>query len=286
MSRKRVSSSKGQGSQLKKKVFLGLSISGGKTDKTCFSVIEYFPDQNKIFLSQLVDKIKTDKETSSDLKLHQLILPYEKSATSLSMNVPLTWPKCIRCRLKCPGYEACKEKEIQWMWKKFRKNIKKNKLKKLFTPYTERCVEQYLASEIEEVFHLPHALGANVAPLTARAFFIKKRLKLKFLEVYPKLNLWRIGRALGIQKSYLRAHKHAVSGLDARKAILDNLVDMDVAFIYVQDFQTMVRDSHAFDAFICALTGVLKYRNQCEKKPKDFPSSEGWIEIPKMEINW
>ena len=48
----------------------------------------------------------------------------------------------------------------------------------------------------------------------------------------------------------------------------------------------MVESGNAFDAFICALTGVLKFKGQCEKKPKEIPANEGWIEIPKENIVW
>ena len=59
-----------------------------------------------------------------------------------------------------------------------------------------------------------------------------------------------------------------------------------IAFIYDQDFRTMVEDAQSFDAFICALTGVLRFLGQCERRPKKFPRSEGWIEIPKIQIDW
>ena len=45
----------------------------------------------------------------------------------------------------------------------------RGRARKLFTPYTERCVEQYLATAFDEPFHVQQALGANMAPLTARA---------------------------------------------------------------------------------------------------------------------
>src|SRR6185312_5418436 len=40
--------------------FIGISLGGGKTDKTALSVIEYYPIQRKIFLSRLFDKIQSE----------------------------------------------------------------------------------------------------------------------------------------------------------------------------------------------------------------------------------
>lgn len=267
-----------------------MALGGGKTDKTCFAHVEYFADQNKIFLSQIQDKIKSEGDISSDLILHEtLINKQQDSKTGLdciAYNVPMTLPKCMTCTLKCPGYEACDEEEILWMWEHYRKLEAIGGAKKLFTPYTERCVEQYLATELEEVFHVQQALGANFAPLTARAQFVNRRLKLKTIEVHPRLSLWRIGRSLNIQKSYLRFHKHQAGGDEARLAILREMIRCARIFIYEQDVSQMVHNVNAFDAFVCALTAVLKFKGQCEDKPNDFPKNEGWIEIPKVDIIW
>jgi predicted nuclease with RNAse H fold len=172
------------------------------------------------------------------------------------------------------------------MWEHNNAQTLKGRPRKLFTPYTERCVEQLLATEFDEPFHVQHAMGANMAPLTARAHYINRRLKVKAIEVFPKLSLWRIGGALHIQKSHLKNHKHQFGGEESRMAILKELVRREIAFLYEQDVRLMVESGNAFDAFICALTAVLKFKGQCEKKPKGFPVSEGWIEIPKETIVW
>ncbi len=125
-----------------------------------------------------------------------------------------------------------------------------------------------------------------MAPLLARAYFIRRRLKIKAIEVQPQLSLWRIGKALHIQKSYLKFHKHQIGGDEARMAILKEMVRREIAFLYEQDVRLMVESASAFDAFICAMTAVLKFKGLCEKRPKDFPNGAGWIEIPKENIIW
>ncbi len=265
---------------------MGLTLGGGKTEKTALAVLEYYPKQNKIFLSRLFDRIRTEGENSGDLAVHQLIVQYPAKIESIAFDVPLNLPKCLRCRLECPGYEACTEPEIEWMWNYYRNRNKKKRPQKLFTPYTERCVDLFLSSELEEPFSPSHALGSNLAPLTARAFFINRRLKFDSIEVFPKLSLWRIGRSLQIQKSHLRFHKHSVGGEESRKAILEKLMDADIAFIYDQDFRLMVQNPSAFDAFVCALTGVLSFKGLCENRPSDFPKSAAWIAIPKEKLSW
>jgi hypothetical protein len=266
--------------------FAGVALGGGKTDKTAVAILEYYPEQKRIFLRSLRDKIKSEGKASADLKLHQLLTEEETDLHSIAFDVPLQLPKCMRCKLKCPGYEDCKVPEIKWLWQKHELRGKTKKPNKIFTPYTERCAETYIANELEEPFHPSHAMGANSAPLLARAHFISRRLHTPVIEVYPKLSLWRIGRELKVAKSHLRYHKHAIEGDESRLVFLQALMNASVTFIYQQDLRLMVENNSAFEAFLSALTAFLKYRGQCEKRPDGFPKAEAWIEFPKESFHW
>ena len=266
--------------------FIGISLSGGKADKACVAVVEYFPKFKKLFLSNMFERIKSEGAISADLKIHEIIESYQGKVESVAWDVPWQIPFCNRCDLPCPGYESCQVEHIQWMRKHNQAEQKKKKPKKLFTPYTERAVEMYLKTEIDEPMNVGPALGANHAPLLARAAFIKRRLSLPSLEVFPQLSIWRIGRALNIGKTHLRYHRHATSGNESRKIIIQQLSINKLAFLYEQDQKLMVENNHAFEAFICALTGYLKYSGQTEPKPSSFPSNEAWIEFPKEKLHW
>ncbi len=266
--------------------FAGISLAGGKTDKTCLAMVEYYPEQKKIFLSRMFERIKSEDEVSADLQLHQLLTQGPAKLDLVAIDVPLSFPRCLDCKLTCPGFEACDEGEIRWMWKQQRKMNLKKRPKKLFTPYTQRSIELYLASELEEVFHLPHAMGANIAPLTARARFVARRLQVPTIEVFPKLSIWRIGKALQVARSHLMFHKHAAGGDESRKVILTRLVEKQMAFLYEQDTRVMIENNQAFEAFIAALTAVLNFAGQCEPRPKDFPPREAWIAIPSASLKW
>lgn len=288
MSKKRVSA-KGHPAHsgiIKQKGFIGVALGGGKSDKTCLAYVEYFPEQNKIFLSQILTKLKSEDEISSDLILIDEIVSRKKSLVSVAFNVALSWPKCVRCKLKCPGYEVCDEEEILWLWDYHRKLDTLKKDRRIFTPYTDRCAEYYVRAHVDDSLHAQAALGANMAPLTARAHFLTRRLSVKTLEVFPRLSLWRIGNALHIRKSHLTFHKHQSGGAESRRVILNELAKQEISFFYEQDFRLLCENGDAFDAYICAITAVLKYKNQCEAKPKDFPKEEGWIEIPKANVVW
>lgn len=267
--------------------FVGLSLAGGKTDKACLSILEYYPKGKRIFLSRVFEKIKSEPQISADLKIHELIEQYTGSLEFLAVDVPWTMPLCLTCKLKCPGYESCTVPHIEWMWRHNKEEVVKKKPKKLFTPYTQRAVEMYLHTELEEVFNLPHAMGSNSAPLVARAAFLRRRLpKVNFVEVYPKLSIWRVGRSFQMMKSHLTTHRHSVEGPNSRRILLQELNNRNLAFLYEQDQKLLVENSHAFDSFICAFTAYLKYVGQTEKRPSGFPKSEGWIEFPLSRIHW
>lgn len=266
--------------------FIGLSLSGGKNDKACVAVIEYFPKYHKIFLTKIYDRIVGDINHSADQKIIEILETYKDSIESIAVDTPFQLPLCLECKLKCPGYESCKVDHIVWMRKQIQKKQKKKKVKKQFTPYTQKAIEFIVNEDLDENFQIPHAMGANSAPLVARCLFLKRRFMSNWIEVFPKLSVWRIGRSMGISKSDLRFYRHAVSGNQVREQMLEELVERKLAFVYDQDKRIMVQNNHAFEAFICALTGFLKFFDQTEGRPKDFPENESWIDFPREKIKW
>ena len=80
MSRKKIPNSKnknsypaGLKSSLKSYFFKGVYLGGGKTNKTAVANIEYFVSKNKVFLHSLKNKIKTEKDYSSDQQLFEYL---------------------------------------------------------------------------------------------------------------------------------------------------------------------------------------------------------------------
>jgi hypothetical protein len=295
--RRRVAS---QSAGLRVHRFAGVALGGGKTERTSVAVIEYYPDSKRVFLRALRDKIKTEGLISSDEALHHLLTVEEVGLETIAFDAPLQLPKCIRCELVCPGFEACRLPEIRWLWNEHDLREKKKRPNKVFTPYTERCAEVAIANHLEEPFHPPHVLGANAAPLAARAHFLARRITGKrtlnlakpestdpqLIEVFPKLSVWRIGRDLKVPKSHLRFHRHAVDSDESRMYFLKQLIEREIAFIYQQDLKTLVESPQAFDAFVASLTAFLKYRGQTAPRPPGFPKDEIWIEYPEEQIDW
>lgn len=266
---------------------MGVSVSGGKNDKTFVSVLEYYPSHGKLFLSHIYDKIRTEGEVSGDAALFQIVQHGHKNVQSVAMDVPLSLPLCMTCKLKCPGFENCKESHIQWLWKHYRNTKQKKKTHRLFTPYTQRSVEIYVSEDLPDRLHMQNALGANLAPLACRSLFLKRRTrKVKFVEVFTPLSVIRIGRSLSISEKDLQGYRHSMTGFDSRHRILKELTEKDIVFVYQQDIQKMLEWPNAFESFVSALTGFLEYQGDCEPRPVGFPKKEQWIGFPKKELRW
>lgn len=245
-------------------------------------MIEYYALHDKIFLARLYEKIKTEEFISADLKIHEIVGQFGSEIESVTFDVPLTLPKCVNCVAGCSGYETCTEPELKWMRDFFAEVNKKKKPRKMFTPYTQRCVDAYLNHSFGESFDVQHALGSNLAPLTARAIYISRRLQAPCYETATKVALWRIGQELKVGKSHIKFHKHSVTGDESRKVILSQLSERKGLFIYQQDMKSMVENNHAFEALIAAYMGYLKFINQVEERPEGFPPKEAWVLIPKV----
>lgn len=261
--------------------YAGLSLLGGKSDRTCLVLIEYYPQHEKLFLHQIYENITGSHEKSADTFLYEALKSFDPDLKMVGMDTPLEFPKCIGCKLKCPGFEVCKEPEVKWMREEYEEAVQSKKNLKWFTPYTQRAVEIYLQRHMEQPYFLHEALGANMAPLTARAHFIQKRLKVPFIEVFPELSYARIGKMLGLEERHFATHGRAFELDEARQAFLNAMMAKKMIFLYQQDIQKLIDNADAFDAFLCGLTAYLSDQGRCEPRPKDFPKNEAWIAIPK-----
>lgn len=262
--------------------FVGISLGGGKSDRTAMTVLEYYVSQKKLVVSRIVDRVKTEGELSSDLKLHESLRQFKNDVEIVALDVPLSLPKCFRCQLKCPGYEVCDEDEIVWMWKQYNQLVENKKNLRLFTPYTRRCAEMYWGEKLEGTWSLGDALGSNQAPLLARGLFLTRRWKYPTIEVLPRLSLIRWATKEKLPKGPIQSYRHSVNGSDAREYILRQLSEKLGIFFYEQDKNLLIDHLVTFDSLLAALTAFWKFQKQCEPRPKGFPKAEGWIEVPQF----
>lgn len=284
--------------------FVGLCLSGTKSTNSALAILEYYQKQDKVILSHIFDKISVLDHVSSD----DLILKNLKgldNLVSVFVNAPLQLPKCMRCKLTCPGHDTCSEPEIKWMRNFYDLESKQKKPHKILSPYTEKCAELYWKNAIEgETFILDHAGGANKASIMFRAMYLArsfkgnsnakikktKTLKNKYVglssnevewhQFIPQVSAWQWGRSLKVAKSHLRHYSHSIHGKEARDVFLTQLSKKTSLFVYDVESKKMIQDKHSFDALLGALTAFSYYNNEYFKRPKSFPKGESWPIVP------
>tara|TARA_B100001248_G_C27390874_1_gene462283 strand:- start:1183 stop:1998 length:816 start_codon:yes stop_codon:yes gene_type:complete len=261
--------------------YVGISLSGGKSDRTYIARLDEYRGE-KLVLSSLKQAGKGSLKKSSDRILIDEVSKI-RHLKAVGVDAPLQLPTCIRCRLRCPGYEVCKVAAVKTMRKLFETSSKKRK--KVYSPYTERLAE-HLINELEGADYFSGAMGANHAPLTARALFLQKHFKAKLFEVYPKLAYYRLAKSFGLPKKYLHAKRLSQEGDEARLRFLKHLSDQEGLFMYIQDVQHMVDNPFAFDAFLVSLSLYLNNKKLTEKRPRNLPKSELWPLFPKSNLKF
>lgn len=272
--------------KLNNQKFVGLSLGGTKTDKSSLAILEYFPDQQKIFLSEIFEKIKSNIDENSDDQIHRLITERSNELELIGVDTPMTLPKCMRCRLSCPGYKVCSEPEIIWMREFYSARNQGRRPERGLSPYTERCSELFISRSLDEPFEVQQPLGANRAPVFARARFIQRRLDRRFVEVPTFVSVWRLGRFMKMNKADLRRYSKAFEGEGVRKIFLEKMVERDLVFIYRQDQKVLIQNLSAFDAFITGLTVLLGSCFKClQKRPSNFPRGEAWPFVLREDLS-
>lgn len=257
--------------------FIGVSLAGGKTEKTATAYLEYYPEQDRLFLSELQSKVLFDEGIGGDDKLIQW-LNDKRTSQSLVFDVPISLPPCLQCTCaNDQGPMFCMREDVQWMHEKIKD--REQRPFKPITPYTQRAIDLFLSDFESKKFEVGHALGSNLAPLTARALFIKKRSVLPVFETSPKVSSYQLGLNFGVAKSYLQTLYSSTEGEESRRIFLQAWIERSGIFIYKQDLRHLTENLYAFNSFLSAYMGFLVYKNLNFELPSLF--CEEKVLLPK-----
>lgn len=274
--------------------YLGLSLSGAKTDKTCLTVIDHYHRQDKAFVVDIFESIGSEEDLTSDEVLlstiHEIANEFSDRHRNgiqvLGVDAPLTFPPCLAsCDEDCKGYEKCKRPVVRWMRAQYQKaKESKNKLKH-FTPYGQRPVDLYFRYKFpDENLFQDETMGANLAPQAVRMNYLKRHLAdVRLIEVWPKLVLHYLQKPLRLSRREITSYRNIEGGAGARQRILEHLSDKARLFIYDRDLKKFVANSDAFDSLICAWVALEADLGRVVKFPANLPLESGWIEVPEIE---
>ncbi|MGE0617040.1 MAG: hypothetical protein AB7P04_15525 [Bacteriovoracia bacterium] len=176
---------------------------------------------------------------------------------------------------------------IKWMRDTMKRVPRRNSARE-FTAYTQRPIELWVRHHVfpelaeKSHFEIDESFGGNKAPLAARMHFLKRHLRnVNLLEVWPKLTVAMIAERLDLPARFVTSYRDLEKGAHSRLEILEPLIEHFGVFVYEKDVKTMAQNLSAFDAFVCAFTGLLSDLEECEKPPKGFPIASGWVQYPK-----
>lgn len=276
-------------SKIKKQRIIGLELLGAKNNKSAISIIDYYPDESKLFLIDLIQEVEPEKSETNDQALLRTIKSHSIKNTLLSINAPTTLPPFFQKNTrKFSSIENWVKSEIKLAQERKLSNKTPPKLRE-FTPYTQRPVEIWLRYNVIPnlpkgiQFDVDETFGGSRAPIAARMHFLSNSLKnYEIIEVLPKLSVIKMAHVLKLGQRHINKYRHLDLGKSARVHILNSIADELNVFIYENDFKTLSKNLNCFDAFISGLTGYFFRLDKCQKPPRNFPLSSGWVTYPKQ----
>jgi hypothetical protein len=87
----------------------GVSLKGGRKDQFFFSLLEYFPKNDRWFLRSLLH-INDDESTDGNEAIKKWVSDHH--VTEMVVDTPLTLPPCHTCSLECPGSDNCIDNSV------------------------------------------------------------------------------------------------------------------------------------------------------------------------------
>ena len=264
------------------KRMIGLELAGPHAQRTALVVLDFYPHMRRLVVSQVLTQLGAHENFSSDEHLlHSLKELYSEVHEDDFMGI------CTQAPLSLPPFfreTPIRNKEERWLNELWDKTKPKPNP---FVPYLNRPIDVWLRYFTPEKFLVSEAMGANFAPLTSRALFLKERLPEKFFECSPRATMSRLVQSLELSRYWPKLYSDVERGMGVRQDFFERLFQkLPQFFGYEGDIETLIVEISSFQAFLSALSLFLHTQDQCDKAPEGFPSSASWILLPRQRIRW
>lgn len=264
------------------KRMIGLELSGPHSNRTALVVLDFYQSQSRLVVSHVHSNFGSLENKSSDNILMEEIqrlmaeVP-ENAFLGICTQAPLSLPPFFKDK----HARKTEERWLQEIWSKTKP--KPN----FFTSYLNRPVDAWLRYFTPERFQIPEAMGANLAPLAARALYLSELLGLSLKESFPRATMSRVVQSLEFSRFWPKLYTDVEKGLGVRQDFFERLFQkIPQLFCYEGDLETLIVELNCFQAFLSALALFLKANSQCDNIPEGFPDSATWILIPRQHIRW
>ncbi|MES2529211.1 MAG: hypothetical protein V4598_19145 [Bdellovibrionota bacterium] len=310
----------------------GMSLGGGRRENFFFSLLEYFPEKKRWFLTSL-HQVKDEDIRDRDEIIAAWITQY--GLTQLVVDFPLSKPPCEKsCLTDCKGANVCPREcvvevraemeqlleedarlhqenpkkyeqdritasEVDYSKNLLKKNTDehmlsrsfKRKLRKGFTPYWHRPIDFWVwknyYDQLLEVFKISYESFGNVSVmLLAKLNYLVRHLPkdLTMYESNVQICLIELYRAKVVSKSTLFQLFDMDLAPQAREQIVHNIeVHMGI-FIYENDLETIMKNTHAFDSFMLSVVGQRMLMNELRNVPVWGNADGGNFIVPTFHV--
>ncbi len=259
---------------------IGLELSGSRNQKTSVAVLDFYPKGHRIILSELRNDLGPSVDRSGDQILIEVLRELSEERfeiTGISTTAPVSLPPFFQ------DQEIYRE-QLSWI-QEFSEKLPRSP--RSFIPYLQRPVEFWLRHLAREKFQIGDALGSNLAPLTARLRYLEADLPKPLSETFTRGNLQRILPALKLKPELSDDYNDLDRGVQTREQIVKSLCQhLPQLFVYDWDLEKLIMELHCFNAFLAALTQHLSSLNLCEDRPRNYPKSATWLNLPQRNLRW
>lgn len=161
----------------------GMSLGGGRKENFFFSLIEFFPKEDRWFLTSL-KQLKDETHLSQDEVIHSWI--ENSKANRLVVDFPLSKPPCETCQLNCPGMENCPQEVVISI---------KNVIEDLLSEDTQRMTQnpkRYEQERVEDnLVHYSRSVLAKETQEHILSKSFKRKLKKGFTPYWNRpIDFW------------------------------------------------------------------------------------------------
>jgi hypothetical protein len=271
--------------------FLGLELGGSR--RTALVCLEYHPRERRVYHYETAAHVVGSREETADEKLLRTI--NDLAPDLIAVDAPLTFPPCaFGCERKCAGVDGCEKASVLWMREECaRRRWSKAKFP---APYTHRPVDLLMRGRWQDdtpvTVPSEEAMGSGRAPITVRMNYLRQRLLCKELvEVSPRFALAGFADWYGMSVRELRRARDIEHGAENRFTILNKMAErthheqIPQLNLFMTEVVALAKDLDAFDAFLCALTGVYSELNLLEPLEELRPEW-GWVARPRKRASF
>lgn len=263
----------------------------GGSRRTSIVCLDYHPKDRRIdHFERRAHLHGTREETADEILIRSV---NELAPDVICVDAPLTFPPCLACDPGCEGVATCEKPAVAWMREESeRRRWSKSKFP---APYTHRPVDLLMRGRWQDDSPMPipaeEAFGSGRAPIAARMSFLRPRLACRNLvEVSPRFALAGFADWYGVSTRELRRSRDVEHGAENRFTILNKVAErsrfpeLPQIHLFMTDVVALAKDLDAFDALLCALTGVFGEVGLLEPL-EDIDPSWGWVARPRKRAS-